>query len=152
MSLSGEQEILLREYEQAGEACRNHDSLIRTGLAIFGAAQAAILAFVSSQSKPIDSLEIVMLEALGLWLGVVVLMTTFRLHHRYSTYMSTIHAIEAKLGISLYSDSQKYFESKWYLKLLPGNKYLWASVPGLAVLIYLVLLCRDIKPFLPECY
>jgi len=64
--LSREDEILLREYQEAGEACRGHDTLVRTGLTIFGAAQAAIIGYIVTRG-PIVTLELVLLEILGLW-------------------------------------------------------------------------------------
>jgi hypothetical protein len=36
-NLTGEQEILLKEYQEADETCRNHDHLVRTGFSIFAA-------------------------------------------------------------------------------------------------------------------
>lgn len=66
--LSREDEILLREYAQAGEACRANDTLVRTGLTIFGGVQAAIIGFVASRGDTSITVEMILLELLGLWL------------------------------------------------------------------------------------
>lgn len=129
------EELQAREYEQAGQACRNHDSLIRTGITIFGAAQAAILAIIVGQSKPNICYSFA-LEVLGFWLSVVVFATTYRLGHRYATYMKRAKELENTLGFTLYTDSQAYFESKRRLKYMPGNKATLASLPAVMAFIY----------------
>lgn len=145
MPLTTEQEMLLREYELAGETCRNHDSLIRTGISIFGAAQAAILAFLASKSG-IELLERVFLEGLGFWLSVIVLATTYRLSHRYRTYMERARLIETKLGFDLFDHSEREFQRRRLLKYMPGNKWWWASLPFLLAVAYGYLLFRDVGP------
>jgi hypothetical protein len=146
MAIDSEQELFLREYEQAGECCRNHDSLIRTGITIFGAAQAAILAVIVAQSKP-NLCYTFVLELLGFWLSVVVLFTTFRLRRRYATYMKRAKHLEAQLGFTLYTSSQEEFESKWYLRLMPGNKTWLASLPALMAVLYLIFLFLHVGSF-----
>jgi hypothetical protein len=140
-----EDEIALREYQEAGQACRGHDTLIRTGLTIFGAVQAAIIGFIASRGSSF-TLELALLEILGMWLSVVVFLTTHRLHYRYKNYMERARAIEGRLGMSLYQYSYDYFATgrvgKW------GNKRLWATVPQLTFLIYLVLIGRSSWTFL----
>jgi hypothetical protein len=141
--LSRQDEILLREYQQAGEACRGHDTLIRTGLTIFGAAQVAILGFIATQTQPAPLPALAPLEFLGFWLSLVALATTWRLHHRYKNYMERSHVLERRLGMYLYRYSEEYFRSKWYLAWLPGNKMWWGSVPFVTLLIFAALLFRD---------
>lgn len=141
-NLSNEQEILLKEYKEAGETCRNHDQLTRTGFSIFAAVQAAIIGFIGIR-KEIGSLELVLLEVLGLLLSVVILLTTLRLHYRYKTYMERARCIERHLGMYLYQYSFDYFGSKKIPGQWAGNKKLWASVPCLTFLLYAVLLLRD---------
>jgi hypothetical protein len=142
--LSREEEILLHEYKEAGQACRGHDTLVRTGLTIFGAAQAAIIGFIVSRTAV--TIELVLLELLGLWLSVVVFFTTRRLHYRYGNYMERARCIERRLGMYLYQYSYDYFGSEGGPAKWAGNKKLWASVPALTFLIYLVLLGRAIWP------
>lgn len=48
--LNSEQQILLQEHKEASQMCRNHDQLVRTGLIIFGAAQAAIIGFIGTRT------------------------------------------------------------------------------------------------------
>lgn len=133
------EELQIKEYEQAGEACRNHDSLIRTGITIFGAAQAAILAVLAGQTEP-NPCYTLALKILGFWLSIVVLATTYRLAHRYASYMNRAKDLEQSLGFTLYSQSQEYFQSKRILKLMPGNKTTLASLPLVLAIIYLVLI------------
>lgn len=128
-------ELLVKEYEQAGEACRNHDSLIRTGITIFGAAQAAILAIIVGQSEP-NICYTFALEILGFWLSIVVLATTYRLGHRYANYMTRAKKLEETLGFILYTHSQAYFESKRHLSYMPGNKTTLATLPAVMAFIY----------------
>lgn len=139
-------ELRLREYEQAGEACRSHDSLIRTGITIFGAAQAAILAIIVGQSRP-NLCYTFFLELLGFLLSGVVWITTFRLGRRYATYMKRAKELEKELGFTLYTSSQLEFESKWYLKCMPGNKTSLATLPILMALIYGFLLFLHFERF-----
>jgi len=73
-NLSNEQEILLKEYQEACENCRDHGRLVRTGFTIFTALQAAIIGFLSRYSET-GSLEKVLLEVFGFWLSVIVCIT-----------------------------------------------------------------------------
>ncbi len=141
-NLSNEQEILLREYQEAGQTCRNYDQLTRTGFSIFAAVQAAIIGFIGARTG-IGPLELVLLEVLGLWLSVVILLTTLRLHYRYKTFMERAKCIERHLGMYLYQYSFDYFGVKKMPGQWAGNKKLWASVPCLTFLLYAVLLIRD---------
>lgn len=43
-------EILLREYQEAGEVLRAHSSLIRTGITIMTAINAGILGFIGKRA------------------------------------------------------------------------------------------------------
>ncbi len=151
MALSTDQEMMLHEYQIAGEMCRNHDALIRTGITIFGAAQAAILAFIASRTDA-ELTELLMLEGLGFWLSIVVLATTFRLGHRYRTHMERARQLEEKLGFDLFNYSQRDFESKWYLNRLPGNKRALISLPTLLAITYGWLLIRDGWPQLAKVF
>lgn len=144
--LSREDEILLREYAQAGEACRANDTLVRTGLTIFGAVQAAIIGFVASRGNTGITLELFLLEVLGLWLSVVVYYTTRRLHYRYKNYMERARCIERQLGMNLYQFSYEYFGSEPVPAKWAGNKRLWATVPAVTFVIYVVLLLRGLWP------
>lgn len=143
-NLSREDEILLREYQEAGEACRSHDQLIRTGLGIFGAVQAAIIGFIGTVSVG-SHFELALLEILGFVLSIVVLLTTLRLQHRYATYVQRAKCIETRLGMCLYNCSEEWFyiardriPAGW-----AGNKVLWASVPFTTMVLYSLLLYRD---------
>ena len=144
-ALNREEEIWIREYQEAGQACRNHDQLIRTGLTIFGAVQAAIIGLVVAK-EGVDVFEKVLVEFLGLWLSVVVLLTTRRLNYRYKTYMERAKAIERRLGMYLYQYSYDYFGDKNIPG--PGNKKVWASLPVVAIIIYALLLGREAYQFL----
>lgn len=147
MALTTEKEMLLREYQFAGEICRNHDSLVRTGMIIFGAAQAAILAFLASNSDTAP-LVIGLLKGLGFWLSVIVFATTYRLSHRYRTYMERARSLESQLHFDLYDYSEREFQRRWLLKHMPGNKWWWGSLPFLLALAYGYLLFCDLWPHL----
>lgn len=140
--LTAEQQILLHEHQEAGQMCRNHDQLIRTGLTIFGAAQAAIVGFIGAQKSRAD-LAFFLLEIFGLWLSVVVLLTTLRLKKRYESYIERAKCIERRVGMYLFECSQDYFAFASIPVKRFGNKNLWASVPIVAIGVYLVLLGRD---------
>ena len=141
-------EILIQEYQEAGRACRGNDQLIRTGILIYTAAQAAIVGFIGTKGAD-KSLELCILEIFGFWLSVVVLLTTLRLHHRYKTYMQRARYIERSMKMNLYQYSFDYFENQknkipgWFA----GNKKLWATVPILFGIAYVILLIRDATPF-----
>ena len=146
-NLSRQDEILLQEYQEAGRACRGHDQLIRTGLLIYTAAQAAIVGFIGTKGAD-KSLELCILEIFGFWLSVVVLLTTMRLHHRYKTYMQRARYIERTMKMSLYQYSLDYFDDQ-KTKIqgrFAGNKVLWATVPILFGIAYGILLIRDASP------
>lgn len=142
-NLTAEQQILLHEYQEASQACRNHDQLVRTGLTIFGAAQAVIVGFIGTQ-KGGASLALFLLEIFGFWLSVIVLLTTLRLQKRYESYMERAKCIERRVGMYLFECSQDYFAFASIPVKHFGNKQLWASVPVLAIGMYLILLGRDI--------
>jgi len=138
--------ILVEEYEQAGAACRNHDSLIRTGITIFGAAQAAILGILMNESKD-NFYYTFSLELLGFWLSIVVYVTTFRLGQRYATYMERVKDLEWLLGFKLYTSSQEKFDRTWYLKYMPGNKTSLATLPILTAIMYGCFLLNHLFKF-----
>jgi hypothetical protein len=151
--LSPEQKILLQEYSEAGQVCRNADQLVRTGISIFAAVQAAIIGFIGTQ-KGDGTLALQLLKALGLWLSFVVYLTTLRLHYRYKSYMARMRSIENKLGMHLYRYSYRYFgiqgqriPGQWrngvLSKCIGGNKRLWASIPLLTFVLYLLLIFWD---------
>jgi hypothetical protein len=142
MGLSAEQEVLLREHAQAADACRANDTLIRAGLTIFVAAQAAVLAFLSNQ-RAAPSLALLLLEFLSMWVSAVVFQTTRRLHVRYKNYMDRARYIERRLEMYLYQYSYDYFGQhpvppKW----AGGNKKLWASVPIVTLALVAILFTR----------
>jgi hypothetical protein len=139
--LTRKQQILLIEYGQAGEMCRNHDKLLRTGLVIFGAVQAAIIGFIGTQSES-RLLELFLLQFLGFWLSVIVLLTTLRLAYRYASYMERAKCIERQLGMYLFECSQDFFSFENVPAKLFGNKRLWASVPFVTLWLYFLLLVR----------
>jgi len=140
--LTSEQQILLQEYHQAGQMCRNHDQLLRTGLVIFGAIQAAIIGFIGTQQNS-GVLELFVLELFGFWLSVIVLLTTLRLGYRYQSYMERAKCIERRLGMYLFDCSQDFFEFACVPAKKLGNKRLWASVPFLSMWLYVALIVRD---------
>ena len=142
MGLSAEHEILLREYSQAADACRANDTLIRTGLTIFVAVQAAMLAFLSNQHGA-PTFALLLLEFLSMWVSVVVFLTTRRLHVRYENYMERARYLERRLGMYLFQYSYEYFGANpvtpsW----VGGNKRLWASVPVVSFALVALLFCR----------
>jgi hypothetical protein len=142
--LKPEQQILLHEYQQAGEMCRNHDQLLRTGLVIFGAIQAAIIGFIGTR-KDGGLLELFVLELFGFWLSVIVLLTTLRLGYRYQSYMERAKCIEHRLGMYLFNCSQEFFAFAEVPAKRLGNKRSWASVPILSMWLYVALIVSDGK-------
>jgi len=153
--LSDDKEIMLREYQEAGQICRGHDQLIRTGLIIFGAVQAAIIGFIGT-TRSHSSLNLVLLEILGLGLSIVVILTTARLQFRYEGYMERAKCIERRLGMYLYNVSEEYFFLQ--RKRIPcewagiGNKDIWTVVPWIAIILYAVLLVRDGRTLVASFY
>lgn len=141
--LTAEQQILLHEHQEASQMCRSHDQLVRTGLTIFGAAQAVIVGFIGTQQGK-ASLALFLLEVFGLWLSVIVLLTTLRLQKRYESYMERAKCIERRVGMYLFECSQDYFAFASIPIKRFGNKKLWASVPVVAIGMYLILLGRDV--------
>lgn len=132
------QQLKLAEYQQAAEMCMNHDSLIRTGITIFGAAQAAILTILTQGSlRPEYEFS---LKLIGLTLSVIVFFTTYRLARRYGGYMARAKTLEADLDFHLLSSSQAEFDQSRLLKIMPGNKAWLAGFPILMGGVYVFLL------------
>jgi hypothetical protein len=132
------QQLKLAEYQQAVEMCKNHDSLIRTGITIFGAAQAAILTMLAQDSvRPEYEFS---LNLIGLTLCVIVFFTTYRLARRYGAYMARAKKLEDDLDFQLLSSSQAEFDEGWLLKIMPGNKAWLAGFPAVMGGVYIFLL------------
>ena len=133
-----DQQLKLAEYQQAVQMCTNHDSLIRTGITIIGAAQAAILTMLTQVSlKPEYEFS---LNLIGLSLSVIIFFTTYRLARRYGGYMARAKILETDLNFNLLSSSQAEFEQSCLLKIMPGNKAWLAGFPILMGGVYVFLL------------
>ena len=134
------QEYKLAEYQQAVEMCKNHDSLIRTGITIYGAFQVAILTALTQGSLQPE--YVVLLKLIGLILCVIIFLTTYRLARRYGAYIARAKKLENDLDFNLLSSSQDEFDKSWLLKIMPGNKALLAGIPLAIGVVYILLLYK----------
>jgi hypothetical protein len=138
MSEITRQEILIKEYEEGGRACRNNDTLTRTGLSIYSATQAAIIGFLATRMK-IEEIYFSVLAIIGILLSCVVFCTTRRLHMRNKNYMERMRDIEYELGMNLYEYSYRSFKRR-NISEITGNKLLWSSVPLVISFLYFLLI------------
>ena len=115
--LTKEQEILIREYEEAGRTCRWHEQLRRTNLFLFVALESAILGFV--QTRSLSSVENIPLELFGILIGIAIWNGEVRISEYYKIYMRRAQEIEKTLNMSLYQNGWKNIQKSRTISLSP---------------------------------
>ncbi len=145
-------ELLLKEYAEAGSACRANEALVRTGLTIFVSVQAAIIGFIQVTSGSLITREVLLLEWLGFVASVATWISLLRLRLLYSAYIERAKCIERRLGLALYTAAWPFLEEARAPGQKIGNKKLLATLPATTFAIYLLLLVSDApKYFTFEC-
>ena len=147
---NADKQVMLLEYQEAGQACRNNESLVRTGISLFTAVQVAILGFI--QTRNCVTLETLLLEILALVVSVVTFLTIIRLQMLYTAYMKRAKEIEAKLKMKLYTAGWRYMETQKPPAQKIKNKRLLAAIPVVVFGIYAVLFVRDVKMYFFALY
>ena len=141
-SLTKEQEILLREYEEAGRTCRWYEQLRRTNLFLFVALESAILGFV--QTRSLSSVENIPLELFGILVGFAIWNGEVRVSEYYRIYMERAKKIEEILRMSLYQDALDKFQKSRTISLRP----LFQSIPVFVIGCLICLIFYQIYVFL----
>lgn len=93
------QEIELRIYAEAGQACRSHEMTSRTGVLLFIAIQTAILAFI--QREGLLCASNIPIELFGIFTCFVVYVMVVRQRLYYRSYIKTARRIERTLDPQL---------------------------------------------------
>jgi len=84
-NLAKEEEILLREYAEAGQLCRSYEQLSRTGILIFVVFSTAIVALLHQDAaSPTTKIT---LEVIGVIFSVITLNVLVRVGILYKTYI-----------------------------------------------------------------
>jgi hypothetical protein len=108
--LTRQDEILLKEYAEAGHAYRQIETLTRTALAIFATLFAATFAFITQ--KGTYSPQNIPLEIFGLMASIVVWRTTERSRQYGLGYMDRIKEIELELNMAIYKRGRE-IKNQW---------------------------------------
>jgi hypothetical protein len=95
--------ILLAEYAEAGQVCRAQEQYVRATLSMYLIFAGALVALMSSKGVPPSAL--VYVSFAGFAVGVCMLWLLLRHRAIYGNYVARARAIEAELGMSLYSDA-----------------------------------------------
>ncbi|MBU7047113.1 MAG: hypothetical protein HXS54_11825 [Theionarchaea archaeon] len=103
--LTGKQEILIREYEEAGKTCRWYEHLRRLNLFVFVAMVTVIIGFI--QTRELSSIGNIPLELFGIFIGVTIWDAEKRVSDYYKFYIWRAKDIERELGMTLYQDGWK---------------------------------------------
>lgn len=133
-------DVLLREYQEAGETSRAHAQLLRTGFTLVSAVQAGVIGFIATRGES-TSLALELLAGFGIFLSLVAYFSTVRLTRRYAGYMARAREIEAELGMSLYTASNATVDRGRVWKVLRGM-YMWPSVPAASCAVFVALLIQ----------
>jgi hypothetical protein len=94
-------EVLLAEYAEAGQVSRAHEQNVRQALNAYLAISAAITAVCFTNA--VSNAGRASLCFFGLAAGVFILNTVFRHRAYYRSYIARAKAIEAELGMTLYT-------------------------------------------------
>lgn len=103
--LTGKQEILIREYEEAGRTCRWYEHLRRLNLFVFVAMVTVIIGFI--QTRESSSIENIPLELFGIFIGITIWDAEKRVSDYYKFYIWRAKEIERELGMTLYQEGWK---------------------------------------------
>jgi hypothetical protein len=96
-------EVLLAEYGEAGEVSRAHEQNVRQALNAYLVIAAAIVAVCSTDG--VSNPGRAWLCFFGLAAGTFILNTVFRHRAYYRLYIARAKAIEAELGMKLYTQA-----------------------------------------------
>lgn len=143
---NGAHNVMLYEYQEAGQACRNIESLVRTAISLFAAIQAIIIGFI--QTRTSVSLETILIEVFSIVVSVVTLFSILRLQMYYSAYMERAKCIERRLNMNLYLFGCEYMDIMKAPAQRIKNKKLLAAIPATVFVIFAILLVRDAKCYL----
>lgn len=131
--LTKEQEVLIREYEEAGRTCRWYEHLRRLNLFLFAALTSAIIGFV--QSQKFSSGANIPLELFGILIGITIWNGEKRISDYYRFYIMRAKEIEEELGMSLYREGWEKIHKTETFSL----KLLFQLIP-LSIVVYFIFL------------
>lgn len=113
-----DKEVLLREYEEAGQICRWYEKQTRTSVSIFVPFATALIGLVEGTVVFAPAAKFGF-AAIGLATSLLVLNTIVRLQTYYIAYIHRAKAIEKDLGMELYTcgwksvECSKTVSNKW---------------------------------------
>lgn len=132
------EEILLKEYAEAGQICRHYETLTRTSLSIFLPFFTAIIGYLlNSGASAVTKLG---LSISAFAISLLLLNTVIRLQLYYKSYINRSKEIEKLIGptdkplMKLYTAGEKATSSSCTI----SNKNAIALVIGLAALYFFV--------------
>lgn len=132
-NLTREEEILLREYGEAGQLFKLVAQLRRAGLVIFIAIESAIIGFI--QTRPLKSIENIPMEIFAILVGVATFNSEFRLACSRNSIMKRFKEIEDRLKMTVYTNTEN---DLMVSKTIP-NKNLFPLIP-IFLIVYLISL------------
>ncbi len=94
--------ILLAEYAEAGLCCRAQESYVRATVSMYLVLSASIAALMVSVQMPMAVRAFVCLAAAAV--GLCMLLLVLRHRKLYAAFAERARAIEADVGMSLYTD------------------------------------------------
>jgi hypothetical protein len=138
-SLTKKDEVLLREYAEAGHLCRSYEQLSRTSVAIFLPFSTAVSGFVLQ--NPSNNTTNLFLSLIGFIVTILTLSVLYRVREFYHTTKTRAVEIEKMFKMSLYARIDTALKND---KITPPNKiaFLWAV--GLFAPLFFVLLVREV--------
>ena len=136
--LTDKQEILIREYEEAGRTCRWYEQLRRMNLFLFVALESVIIGFV--QTRSLSSAENIPLELFAIFVGITIWNGEVRISEYYKFYIVRAKEIEKMLNMSLYQDGWKKIQKSKTVSLRP----LFQLIPVFIVLYFSCLVFYQI--------
>lgn len=132
------EEILLKEYAEAGQICRHYETLTRTSLSIFLPFFTAVIGYLlSSGASAATKLG---LSISGFAISLLLLNTVIRLQAYYRSYINRSKEIEKLIGptdnplMKLYTAGEKAASGTCTI----SNKDAIAMAIGLAALYFFV--------------
>lgn len=132
------EEILLKEYGEAGQVCRHYETLTRTSLSIFLPFFTAVIGYLlSSAASAATKLG---LSIAGFLISLLLLNTIIRLQAYYRSYIDRSKEIEKLIGptdnplMRLYTAGEKATSGSCTI----SNKTAIAVVIGLAAVYFFV--------------
>jgi len=130
------QEILLKEYTETGEVCRQNERLTRTGFYLYFLVATAIVGFTYRDGT--DKTIVNILNFAGLLASIITLNVIRRLQLYYRSYITTAKEIEAALGMRLYRKGKLDVDNSG--TITQSNKYAYNTFIGFSALYFLYAL------------